>query len=332
MCEPAGREWRASAAVRLADDAPIGASSTAAAFAAPLGARGRRGQAAVRSPLYICSADSCLLGNYLTILCTVKIEDRMLRDLHRATSLAGRPGIAVPSQDLVRETQAMGRRAVAAALHRLTRSGRVLSVRKDLLVLPDATGRVTVTLPDLIEVVAPERHLITGARALDMNGLTDQYSFIVVVLVPTPVQGFTYRGEEAVFLTTRPARIWGWQPDGPHIASPERAILDGVSHPRYGVTLHMAIRALQSAVDQDLKFLKRLLKAARKYDSAATARRVGLIVDRLCGPAAAQPFHQLIGDSRSPVVLRPGGERTGEINRQWRLIMNASVEPEEVTT
>lgn len=262
----------------------------------------------------------------------MNIDDRVLRALHRAASLAARPGIAVPSKDLAGEADAIGRQAVAHALHRLARSDRILSVRRDLLVLPDATGRMTVTLPDLVEVVAPALHLITGARALDLNNLTDQYSFTVVVLVPTPVQGITYRGEEAIFLTTRPSRIWGWQPNGPHVAVPERAILDGVSHPRYGVALHMAIEALQRSVDRDPKFLERLVVATRNYHSAATARRVGLIVDRLYGPLAAEPFHQLIGDTRSPVLLRPGGAHTGAIDREWRLIVNASIEPEDATT
>jgi predicted transcriptional regulator of viral defense system len=112
---------------------------------------------------------------------------------------------------------------------------------------------------------------------------------------------------------------------------PERAILDAVSHPRYGVSLHMALGALRSAVERDPDFLGRLVEAARRYDSAATARRIGLLVDQLFGQDAAEPFRALIGTSRTPVSLRPGGERTGPIDHRWRLVMNASVEPAGVS-
>jgi predicted transcriptional regulator of viral defense system len=278
--------------------------------------------------VYIYHNDICRLGYFTAIICTVKIEDQVLVDLHRAASLADRPGIAVPSRDLKEETGKGRQHDVKGALNRLTRSGRILSVRKDLVVLPDATGRVAVGLPELIGVVAPAHHLITGGRALEMSDLTDQYSFSVVVLVPTPVQEFSFRGEKAVFYTTKPARIWGWRSGNLHFALPERAILDAVNHPRYGVSLQMAQSALRSAVDKDPEFLGLLSEAARRYDSTAAARRIGLLIDRLYGHDVAEPFRMLIGKSRTPVPLRPGGERKGPIDHTWRLIMNARVEPE----
>ena len=149
------------------------------------------------------------------------LEDRVLVHLHRAAAIAGRPAIVVPSLDLETAAGEVGARSAKQALSRLVRAGRVLSVRKDLAVLPDATGRVVVGMPQLVGVVAPSPHLITGGRALEQSRLTDQHFFSLVVLVPRPVTEFSFRGEKVVFLTTEPTRIWGWQEDGgPHFATP----------------------------------------------------------------------------------------------------------------
>jgi predicted transcriptional regulator of viral defense system len=260
------------------------------------------------------------------------VVDRVLVQLHRASALAGRPGIVVPSLDLKAAAREFGDRSARQALWRLVRAGRVLSVRKDLDVLPDATGRVVVGMPELVGVVAPPPHLITGGRALEHDRLTNQHFFTVVVLVPRPVAGFAFRGEQAVFLTTEPGRIWGWQGDrGPHYATAERAVLDAVSHARYGVALPLAIEALRRAVERDREFLLRLVEAARRYDSTATSRRVGLLVDRLFGERAAAPFRELIGESRTPVLLRTTGSAEGAVDRGWRVIVNATVETEAMS-
>ena len=258
------------------------------------------------------------------------LEDRVLIDLYRAAALAGRPGIAVPSRDLEVADRETGRRSTTQAISRLVRSGRIQSVRKDLLVLPDSTGRVTVGLPELVKAIAPTPHLITGGRALEEHGLTNQHFFEIVVLVPSPVSLFSFRGETARFLQTDPERIWGWQRQGPHFAVPERALVDAVSHARYGVSLTMALGGLQRATERAPEFLKRLAGAARRYDSAAVSRRLGLLVEGLFGEEAADPFTYLIGNSRTPVLLRATGVKEGPVNRKWRVIVNASTEPARI--
>ena len=258
------------------------------------------------------------------------IEDRVLVELHRAAALAGRPGIVVPSVDLEVADQQTGSRArTKGAISRLVKATKVLAVRKDLLVLPDATGRVTVSVPELVDVVAPPLYLITGGRVLQHHHLTDQHFFSVAVLVPTRVSTFMYRGERAMFLATDPKQIWGRQgEERPRFATPERLILDVLSSTRYGVSFSQALSALSLAVQRDPEFLVRLLANVRRFKSDAAARRVGLLVDRLFGPDSAAPFRELIGKSRTPVLLRRGGVTDGQVDPTWRVIVNASTEPE----
>jgi predicted transcriptional regulator of viral defense system len=260
------------------------------------------------------------------MLRTVNLEDSVLVDLHRAASLAGRPGIAVPSLDLNVASERIGREKARGALKRLLQSQRVIRVRKDLVVLPEATGRMAVGLPELIKVVAPSAHLITGGRALEEIRLTNQHFFSVTVLVPKQTTGFSFRRETAVFLTTEVEHIWGWQKNGPHFALPERAILDAVSSSRYGVSMPMAIEALRSAANREPRFFQRLIKATRRYDSSTVARRIGLLVERQFGKETAAPFLELIGESRTPVLLRSGGPKKGPVDRAWRVTVNVSTD------
>lgn len=265
------------------------------------------------------------------------IEDVVLRELHRAALEAGRRGIAVPSADLGAAIRKVGDRTVAEqALKRLVQAQRVVRVRRDLLVLPETTGLLNVELGDLIEVVAPEPYLITGGAAFEHWDLTDQHSFGVAVLTPIEITELRYRGQTASFFKTSAANIWGSGPGpGPCYASPERAIVDALNHPRYGVSLTQVLDILLRATAVEPAFLDRLYGAVQRYSAGArghgsrsSARRAGLIVEQLFGREAAAPYRDLIGSNRAPILLRPGGSPSGSVDKTWRVVMNALLEPE----
>lgn len=270
----------------------------------------------------------------------MNVEDLVLRDLHRAASDAGRPKVAMPSIDLPELTGSdpVARARVAQALHRLTRDGRATRVRRDLLVLPDSRGLLGLDLVDLLGFVVDGPYLITAGRALEYAELTDQHYFGLVVLTAAPTSPLQWRGQTATFRPTEPTNIWGAVPGAevPY-ALPERALLDVLSHPRYGVSLDQAVAVLKRAVAADDAFLQSLLQAVVRYGSGvrqhgarASARRVGCLVDRLFGTDAAAPYLPLIGDNWAPVLLRPGGRSTGELDRTWRVMVNATIETEMV--
>ncbi len=255
----------------------------------------------------------------------MRLEDQVLRDLHRAAVDAGRRGVAVPSDDLDAVVKRTGdRQAAQKAIGRLVRAGRVVRVRKDLLVLPDALGHLGIDMADLIDAVAPQPYLITGGRALEHYELSDQHFFGVIVLVSERVEKLSYRGQTATFLLTDRTNIWGWEEGArPQYAVPERAIVDVLNHPRYAVTLTQALDALLMAPSRNPAFLDRLLETVIRYDSRAAAWRVGLVVERFFGTAAAAPYRELIGDNRAPVLMRPRGVAEGPLNSDWRVVVNA---------
>lgn len=89
--------------------------------------------------------------------------------------MAGRRGVVVPSVDLdVAARRTATRLSAEKALERLVRTGRVVSVRRDVLVLRDTTGLLEAELVDVVDAVAPRPYIITGGRALEHFDLTDQ--------------------------------------------------------------------------------------------------------------------------------------------------------------
>lgn len=255
-------------------------------------------------------------------------EDRVLVELHRAAALAGRPGIVVPSLDLDLANQYTGSPTrTRDAIERIVQTERATKVRKDLLVLPDVTGRVNANIEELIDVVAPRPYLITGGRALEHHGLTNQHFFAVTVLVSTRVAPMTYRGERVVFVPTNRKSIWGGR-GHPCFANPERVIIDVLSSTRYSVPFAQIISAISVAGHRDEKFLGRLFASARRFQSNTTARRIGLLVEEIFGPEAAVPFLELVGESRTPVLLRRGGRTDAPVDSKWRVIVNANTELE----
>lgn len=268
------------------------------------------------------------------------VEDLVLRELHRAAIEAGRRGISVPSTDLDHVVRRSGdRRAAEHALERLVRAQRVVRARRDLLVLPDAAGLLSIDMPEVVDAVAPPPYLITGGRALEQAGLTDQHFFGLVVLVPREVAKLRFRGQTATFFKTGESNIWGSEPEArPRYALAERALVDVLNHPRYGVSLTQALGALLSAASRDPAFLDRLHAAvvryrsgARGHSSRSSARRVGLVVERFFGSDAAAPYRELVGKNKAPVLMRPGGAPDGPIDTTWRVVVNAVLEPEAVS-
>lgn len=265
------------------------------------------------------------------------IEDIVLRDLHRAAAEAGRRGVAIPSIDLDAVARRIGdRNAAEQAVTRLIRARRVVRVRRDLVVLPDATGLVGIEIADLVDAAAPSPYLITAGAALQHFELTDQHFFGLAVLVPAEVTQLRYRGQTATFFRTAPTNIWGSDPEArPRYALPERALVDALNHPRYGVSLTQAIDALVRAASADSGFLDRLHAAVVRYragskghSSRSSARRVGFLLERLFGTDVAAPYRDLVGANRAPVLLRPGGSPSGPVDTTWRVVVNAVLDRE----
>ncbi len=95
--------------------------------------------------------------------------------------------------------------------------------------------------------------------------------------------------------------------------------MDVLGRSRYGVSLPPALRALHLGVDRDPELMSSLVESVRRHGSATAARRVGLLIDHDFGSEAAAPFYEMIGNSRTAVLLRSSGSPKGDIDCTWPL-------------
>ncbi|MDO8199864.1 hypothetical protein Q7L73_17015 [Conexibacter sp. CPCC 205762] len=218
------------------------------------------------------------------------------------------------------------REASFAALRRLAQIVQLERVRRGTYVMRDETGVLRVDLFALIDAVTPAPCLITAGRALAAHDLSDQHFRTAVVLVANLRRNFDWRGDHVRYVVTDRARIWGAPRNGVQVATPERAILDSLLHPRWGVTFSQSVEALDLALARWPRFPARLATAAERYRNAATARRLGFLVTQLAGADAAHPFESLLGASRAATPLDPVGGRAGGYDARWRVRVNISMD------
>jgi predicted transcriptional regulator of viral defense system len=214
------------------------------------------------------------------------------------------------------------RRRSQDALRQLRRDGRLRRVRRGVYLLVAPTGSTDARVLSLIDAVTPRPYLITAGRALAELGLSDQHFFRVIVLTSHRLTDWSWRGDEVRYALLVPERIWGlYTPNGPAIALPERAILDCLANPPWGVTLPQTAEAIDRAVPGRTS-PENLAQAAERYGSAAVARRLGYLLELLHGPDAAEPLLPLRGRSHARVLLSSAAPDRGPSSPRWGLRVN----------
>jgi predicted transcriptional regulator of viral defense system len=204
-------------------------------------------------------------------------------------------------------------------------------VRRGAYVVRPRSRALAITALELVGALERDGHLVTAGAALAFHRLSDQSFRTIIVLTPAQQRGWVWQGERVVYVQTRRDRIWGERVMRPAawptwIARPERAILDALAHPKWGVSLSQVVEAvgngLRETRQSDTRFSERLAQAAARYGNAAVSRRLGFIVSELAGDAAAAPLRGLIGTSRTMTLLDPSGRAQGPTHTDWRLREN----------
>lgn len=222
------------------------------------------------------------------------------------------------------------RSASRSLVFRLARAGILTSIKRGAYAVRPRSGALALSALDLVGPVTRANHLVTAGKALEVHELTDQSFRTLYVLTATRQRPWSWQGERVRYVTVPPNRIWGGRElrAARHptiVAGPERALIDGLAHPSWGVSLAQVAEATARALD-DPHIRDRLGRAAARYQNAFLARRLGFIVSRLAGEQAAAEFRSLIGTSRAVALLDPRGPRTGPVHTEWRLRENVPFE------
>lgn len=221
-----------------------------------------------------------------------------------------------------------GREAALAALERLAKRGRLVHVRRGVWVARTETGTIPLGALELVGAVAPKTHLVTAGRALAERGLSDQSFRTIIVATETGGRPWSWQGESVRYVKLPGARIWGGvalrRADlAVNVATAERACLDSLAHPAWGVSLAQVVEALDRLLTQ--RDTERLALATRRYDNANLARRVGFLVSRLRREDDARAFLALRGTSRAAISLAPKVDGQGPLDSVRRVRENVSV-------
>ena len=251
------------------------------------------------------------------------LSERAFVALNRRALEAERHPVVRLDEDMQALDTATGsRRRSQDALRQLTRDGRLRRVRRGVYLLVAPTGSTDARVLPLIDAVTPRPYLITAGRALAELGLSDQHFFRVIVLSTHRLGDWSWQGDEVRYALLAPKRIWGLGThDGPLVALPERAILDCLANPRWGVTMAQTAEALDRAVP-DLTSPERLAHAAERYGSAAVARRLGYLLELLHGPDTVVPLRPLRGRSHAHILLSSSAPNQGPTSPRWGLRIN----------
>jgi len=251
------------------------------------------------------------------------LSERAFVALNRRALDTGRHPVVRLDEDMRALDAATGsRRGGRDALRQLVRDGRLRRVRRGVYLLVTATGSTDVRVLSLIDAVTPRPYLITAGRALAELGLSDQHFFRVTVLSSHRLHDWSWQGDEVHYAMLAPERIWGsCTPDGPQVARPERAILDCLANPRWGVSLAQTAEAIDRALP-DHTSPERLAQAAERHGSAAAARRLGYLLELLHGPDTAEPLRGLRGHSHAHVLLSPSAPARGPTSPRWGIRIN----------
>lgn len=245
-----------------------------------------------------------------------------LTQLAHAAERRGRSGIILADEDLpgLGASPAQCRAIIAV----LERERQLKRVRRGAYVLDSAGDAPPPSTLDLIGALTPRAHLITGAAALRHHQLTEEHPGRVDVLVCQRMPGWSWKGQSVVYTWSRWPIAASDRPTA-SVASAARAIVDGVAHPAWGVSLTAVTRALQLMLLRGPGLGRALAAVCRTHVTHAAVRRIGYLLTAIAGPAAAMPLLELRGTSNPYALLQSGGRRDGPIDRTWKVRCNVEL-------
>ena len=198
----------------------------------------------------------------------------------------------------------------------------IVQIRRGLWAVRSRALTLEASALEIVGCVSPEMHLVTAGRALAEHQLSDQAFRSIVVVTSARVRNWQWQGETVRYVTMPAARIWGAAERSwllpTRLASEERALLDSLAHPRWGVSLAHVVEALARYLDRVRETDKLALTTVR-YRNAHVARRLGFLIEHLGGEGQALPFRALRGRTKGtvPLDLTVPAERQPHHDSRW---------------
>jgi predicted transcriptional regulator of viral defense system len=247
---------------------------------------------------------------------------------------ADRRVLALPDDWSLIDSVVEDRQRARVTLHRLARSGWLAPVRRGLYAVRSEEGSLRISALELVDLATRGPHLVTAGAALALRGLSDQAFRELIVAVPWDQTDWEWLGTRVHYVRVPAEKLWGGREHRfrggfeANVATAERAILDGLAHPGWGVTESQVTEAIDRALRREPAFVEKLALATARYGNTMLARRIGFLVERLAGPEAASTFLALRGRTHASaeLVAKASAVDDAVLDSRWRVRENVAVE------
>lgn len=217
-----------------------------------------------------------------------------------------------------------------AAVRKLARREVLVPIRRGAWAVRSERGTLPAGALALVGWLTPQTHLVSAGAALARHGLTDQAFRTIIVAVAVPQRDWAWQGEQVAYREVSPSRLWGAarsrsarQGALTQVASAEKAVLDCLAHPSWGVSVPQVAQAIARYLGRRPEGdAEPLFAAARRLGVQAVTQRLGYLTELVAGEGAAEPIHRLVPTNAAVVTLGTRSGRSGTLNTRWRVRVN----------
>lgn len=230
--------------------------------------------------------------------------------------------------------------AVAVGMARLRATGRMFSPAKGLHVVIPPEYR-TWGAPPALDFVHPmmtvlnREYYVAMLSAAELHGSAHQRVQVLQVMVQRPVPDRDFGRARFEFFVGRHVTQVGVMMKNSNtgtvrVSTPEVTALDLASRPiDCGGVSHVA--TVIAEISTGVGLHPTHLDIAARHYSGATLRRLGWILEFVGSPFDLGTLERRVKiqpETRASMLLDPSGPRRGKSSRRWRLVENATVEPD----
>ncbi len=223
-------------------------------------------------------------------------------------------------------------------LSRLVRSGKLVRVKRGLFCIRPAGTETAQGLPSynwfavVKKIMEGRRHYFSHYSAMHLHGLTGES--IQTIFVSLEKQTPLSRGVKIPIhcVTAGKHKFWGLEEkwvtneEKVWVTDLERTFLDAFDRLDLSGGIMEVARGFSLALKKIN--LKKLIQTAKKFNSAAAAKRLGLLMDLLQAgsPDEREEFRSFVLKQGSYAILDPTLPKKGNYMHRWRLLVNFDVE------
>ena len=227
-------------------------------------------------------------------------------------------GYDVFTLDMVRKTELFTNRQITTAVWSLSKTGMINRLEKGKFVRSNFSDDKVIA-----NFMAPDGG-IAYWTALNSHGLTEQFANRTFIQTAMRKKRISEKSHQYEFIKVSKYKLFGYKTYGYgnhqyKMTDVEKTIIDCFDLPQYAGWYQETIKALNNAK----LYQSKMIKYCKQMDNMSLIKRLGFLIDFLEKPNMKEfiEYAQNTIDSNYS-LFEIGGEKEGEYNSKWKLILN----------